>query len=92
MSQVPLRRDQFFNLIQDSYGEKAFRGQYDGDNNLIYAGFALPGSDEDERVWQLKKLTYVSTNLTVVDWPELDGDASTSYSFAWTDRASYTFS
>lgn len=67
MSQVPIRRDQFFNLIQDTYGEKAFRGEYDGDDNLIYAGVALPGSDDAERVWQIKRLTYVSTNLTVID-------------------------
>jgi len=91
MSQVPLQRDQYHNLIQDTYGEKAYRGEYSV-NNLIYAAFALPGSDEDDRVWQLKKLTYSGTNLVQVDWPELDGKADTSYSFSWTDRATYTFS
>lgn len=92
MPQVPVTRDQFFNLVQDTYGEKAFRGEYDGDDNLIYAAFALPGSDEGDRVWQLKKLAYTATNLTSVTWPELNGKASTSYSFAWDDRATYTYS
>ncbi len=66
MPQVPLQRDQFNNVIQDSYGDREFRGDYDGSNNLIYAGFALPGSSESSRVWQIKKLAYTGTNLTSV--------------------------
>lgn len=92
MVQVPIHRDQNYNLVQDTYGEKSFRGEYDGDDNLIYAAFAVAGSATSERVWQLKKLTYTSTNLTSVQWPELDGKSSTAYSFAWDDRASYTYS
>ena len=91
MSQVPIQRDQFNNLIQDSYGDKAFRGEYSG-NNLVYAGFALPGSNEGDRVWQIKMLTYDTNNLIQVDWPQLNGKADTSYSFSWTDRTSYTYS
>lgn len=91
MARVPITRDQYFNLIQDSYGEKAFQGEYDVDNNLIYAAFALPGADTSKRVWQIKLLTYVSTNLTEVQWPLLNGVASTSYEFAWNDRATYTY-
>jgi hypothetical protein len=92
MSQVPIRRDQFFNLIQDTYGDKAFRGEYDGSNNLIYAGFALPGSSETDRVWQIKRLGYSGTNLVIVDWAELNGSSSTTYNFAWSDRAIYVYS
>ncbi len=92
MVAVKLKRDPDFNLVQSSYGDKSFRGEYDGSNNLIYAGFALPGSGEDERVWQIKFLTYSGTNLTEIEWPELDGKASTDYSFSWTDRATYTYS
>lgn len=66
MPGVPLNRDQFQNLVQDSYGDREFRGEYDGSNNLIYAGFALPGSAEGDRVWQLKKLAYTGTNLISV--------------------------
>lgn len=66
MPGVPLNRDQYHNLVQDSYGDREFRGEYDGSNNLIYAGFALPGSSEDALVWQLKQLNYDGTNLISV--------------------------
>lgn len=91
MSQVPVNRDQFHNIIQASYGDKAFRGEYDGSSNLIYAGFALPGSDPEDRVWQIKLLTYAGTDLTEITWPLLNGKASPSFSFAWDDRATYTY-
>jgi hypothetical protein len=91
MPQVGLRRDQNYNLVQQTYDEKAFRGEYVA-NNLVYAAFALPGSDPQDRVWQLKKLTYTGTDLTAVTWPQLDGKASTDYAFAWDDRATYTYS
>lgn len=87
-----LKRDNYHNLIPDSYDEKSFRGEYDVDNNLIYAGFAIEGSDTSLRIWQIKQLNYTAGNLTSVLWPELDGKASTSYNFAWDDRLSYTYS
>lgn len=92
MSSVCLQKDQFNNLIQDSYGDREFRGDYDGSNNLIYAGFATLGSDESTLVWQIKQLTYSGTNLTSVKWPQYNNRASSDYSFSWTNRASYTYS
>lgn len=38
-----LKRDNFYNVISDSYDEKSFRGDYTG-ANLIYAGFAIQGT------------------------------------------------
>ena len=92
MTHPPLTRDQNWNLIQDTYGEKAFQGEYDGSDNFIYSGFAYVGADTSLRVWQIRKLTYSGTNLTAVEWPEIDSKASTDYSFAWDDRATYIFS
>lgn len=92
MPSVNLQRDNFRNVIQDTYGDKEFRGEYDGSNNLIYAGFALPGAAEGDRVWQIKKLAYTGTNLISVKWPELDSEPDIGYSFSWTDRATYTYS
>ena len=92
MSKIPIRRDQNWNLIQDTYGEKAFQGEYDVSDNLIYSGFALPVSDTSASVWQVRKLVYIGTNLTEVLWPEIDGKASTDYSFAYDDRATFTYS
>lgn len=86
-----LSRDNYYNVIQQTYDEKSFRGDYSG-ANLIYAGFAIEGSDENVRCWQIKKLTYSGANLVSVTWPQYNGIASTDYSFAWADRASYTYS
>jgi len=87
-----LRRDNYGNVVQQSYDEKAFLGDYDG-ANLIYAGFAVPGSSESDRVWQIKQLNYNTNNLVSVLWPQdPNGKASTDYSFSWDDRTSYTYS
>ena len=88
-----LSHDNYGNVLQQSYDEKTFRGEYDVSNNLIYAGFALPGADTSVRVWQLKKLTYDgSNNLLTIVWPEYNNQATIEYNFAWDDRASYTYS
>lgn len=92
MPSVNLKRDNNHIIIPDSYDEKAFQGEYDGNNNLIYAGFAPVGSSTSVATWQIKKLTYTGTNLTSVTWPELNSKASTDYEFSWDDRATYTYS
>jgi hypothetical protein len=89
---TPVYRDNFFNLAQHTFGDRAFRGDYDMSNNLIYAGFALPGASEGDRVWQIKKLTYTGTNLTSITWPQLNSKANHTNSFSWTDRTTYTYS
>jgi hypothetical protein len=76
-----LQRDNYYNVIQQSYDDKSFRGEYTG-SNLIYAGFAIEGSDEGDRVWQIKQLNYTGDNLVSVLWPEINSKASTAYSFA----------
>ena len=89
---VPLQKDQYGNVVQASYNDRTFRGEYDGSNNLIFAGFALPGADTSEPVWQIKQLNYTTTNLTDILWPEYNAKASREYLFAWDDRATYTYS
>ena len=76
--------------ISETY--QAFRGAYTG-TNLIFAGFARPGSAEGELVWQIRKLTYDgSNNLTKVEWPlNSIGAVSSDYEFSWSDRASYIY-
>lgn len=87
-----LRKDNYDNVIQKTYGERKFEGAYDGSDNLIYAGFAIPGTATSARNWQIRKLTYSGTNLTSVTWPQINSKASTDYIFVWDDRASYTYS
>jgi len=87
-------------VIPDSFENEAFRGEYTGDN-LIYAGFARPGSDEGSLVWQIFKMAYSGANLTSITWPFRKVDpldlasnntvVSTDYEFSWTNRTSYTY-
>lgn len=75
-----------------SFNNQAFRGEYDGSNNLIYAGYARPGTDETSPKWQIVKYTYSGTNRTAAEWPQSNGVASANYEFKWSDRATLTFS
>ena len=88
INNVPLlKKDVNLNLIQDSYSDRAFRGDYTG-TNLIYRGYARPGAGESEVVWQVAKLAYDgSNNVTSIKWP----NGSSEYAFTWTDRAAQTY-
>lgn len=81
-------------VIQDSYEQESFRGDYQGGMNLIYAGYARPGAATSESVWQIFKCTYDgNNNITAITWPQdAFGRASNDYQFEWNDRASFTYS
>ena len=81
-------------LIYDSVDDTAFRGEYDGSNNLIYKGFARPGTAEGSLAWQISKLAYDgSNNLVSIKWPQdTRAHATNDYEFSWTARAGYTYS
>lgn len=92
-NQTILKRDADGNVIQNSYNEMTFRGQYTG-TNLIYKGLARPGADESANVWQLALLAYDgSNNLVSIKWPQgTNSAASSEFNFNWTGRAGYTYS
>jgi len=87
-----LHKDNNLEVVQQTYLERAFQGEYTG-TNLIYAGFAKPGTSTATNGWQISKLTYDgSNNLLTVTWPvNANGAVSTDYEFVWTARATYTF-
>lgn len=87
------RLDSNGRIITDSYDDLAFRGQYT-DSDIIYIGFARPGSAEGSLVWQLRFCAYDGAgNLTSITWPQnSNAHASNEYQFSWTDRATYTYS
>lgn len=94
-NQPILKRDAQHNVCQESYiNDTAFRGEYDGNNNLIYKGYARPGADEQDSVWQIAFLTYDgNNNVTSITWPQgINGAASSEFNFVWNDRATYTYS
>jgi hypothetical protein len=63
---------------------------YDGSNNLIYAGWALPGSgaSKDQPRWRIAQLVYSGTNLTDVQW----ASGGLSFLHVWNDRAILAYS
>ena len=77
----------------DSFLDEAFLGDYQGGLNLIYKGFARPGSDQATALWQIAKLTYDgNNNITMIQWPlNSSGLASNQYQFAWSLRTTYTY-
>lgn len=70
-----------------------FRGTYDANDNLIYAGYARPGTAETVAFWQIFRCAYdVNDNLVDVKWPlNTSGVASNDFEFAWSGRAGYTY-
>jgi hypothetical protein len=68
-----------------------FRGEYSA-SNLIYKGYARPGTATSAAGWQIAKITYSGSNVTQIDWPESGGIPSSEFNFVWDDRASYTYS
>lgn len=92
-NQPNLKRDAQNNVLQGSYSDVTFRGEYTG-TNLIYRGFARPGAAEGDNVWQIAKLAYDgSNNITSIKWPQASNNsASSEWNFNWTGRAGYTYS
>lgn len=89
-----LALDNNFRDIQDSSLDQAYQGDYLGGMQLVYKGFARPGSFTSDSVWQIAFIQYDgSGNLDSITWPQLpNGVASSDYVFVWDDRASYTYS
>jgi hypothetical protein len=81
------------NLIVDSFEWLAFQGQYTG-TNLIFKGFARPGSATSSAVWQISKMTYDgANNILMIQWPQNPfGAATNEFEFIWDNRAIYTYS
>jgi len=65
------------------------RAEYDASNNIIYLGYAAPGTLTSTAGWQIRTMTYdVSNNATQVNFPSGRND----YDYVWDDRAVYTYS
>lgn len=86
------RLDAQHRVIPSSFSDLAFQGAYTG-TNLIYGGFARPGSSTADEVWKIFFCTYDGdSNLLSIEWPEnATGNPSNDYAFAWDDRATYTY-
>jgi hypothetical protein len=61
--------------------------EYSG-NNPLYIGKARAGTVTTEASWQIQRLTFSGSNMTAREW----ANADTNFSFAWTDRATFSYS
>ena len=58
-----------------------------GANGPVYIGYAEPGALHSESKWQIVKLTYVTSMVTMIEF----ADGTEFFDKVWDDRASYTF-
>jgi len=91
---TPAQRDPqgFVNTLFQS--SMAMIGDTQGGSNIIYIGFAKPGSDPANPVWQIKKLTWDgSGNVIQIQWPN-DGTTrpTNDFRYIWNNRTSLTYS
>jgi hypothetical protein len=61
---------------------------YDGSDNPIYIGDAVPGSSEDDAVWRIQYIEYSGSNPTSVKW----ANGTEKFTNKWSDRATYAYS
>lgn len=76
-------------VAEDAPPQDAFdiRYDYDGSNNLIYEGWAAPGSLTTDAVWAIRKMTYTGTNVVLKQW----ANGNTAQANVWNNRASLTY-
>jgi hypothetical protein len=62
---------------------------FDASGNVIYFGFAAPGSSVTSAVWQIKKLVYSGTgNLLSIFW----ANGASNFINAWSGRTGLPYS
>jgi hypothetical protein len=71
--------------LSDTYVQRI---DYTAGGLPLYIGFAVPGSASSAAVWQIKKITYSGSNITVVEFA--DGD--TKFDNIWDNRTSLSYS
>ena len=61
---------------------------YDGSGNLLYHGRATPGTPTSFAAWQIRKYTYVGSNLTAIQY----ATGASTFASIWDNRVSLTYS
>lgn len=59
-----------------------------GTSNAEYIGTAITGSSKAAAVWQIKKLTYSTNDVTDIQW----ADGNELFDNTWNSRTGYTYS
>ena len=69
-------------------GAYTLKISYDASDNIEYIGIAKPGSATSAAVWQIKKLTYSTDQITDLQW----ATGSDNFKHVWDNRASLSYS
>ncbi len=62
---------------------------YDGGSNLVYEGWAAPGTTTSAPAWQIRKHTYDGSNNRLTT---KFANGTNDYNQVWDDRASLSYS
>lgn len=65
---------------------------YDSNGNLLYEGWALPGTSKATAGWKIKKHTTALVSGSYVDTDEQWAGGSETLANIWDDRASLSYS
>jgi hypothetical protein len=60
---------------------------YDGSDNPIYIGEAVPGASEDDAVWRIQYIEYSGSNPTSVKWAL----GTEKFTNKWSQRVTYQY-
>lgn len=77
----------FNDISNTSEASYTSRFDYDGSGNVIYTGIAKPGTLSSAAAWSIRRYTYSSGNVTVVE----HADANTLMDNIWDNRASLSY-
>ena len=72
----------------DIYNHLTQRNAYDGSNQLVYQGWAKPGSATSGAVWVIARYTWSGGLNTVREW----ADGNHNFDNVWDDRAALSYS
>lgn len=77
-----------YDKVFDPSSDYATMIDYDGGDNPVYIGKAIPGSATSAAKWQIRKITYDGDNPTAVQF----AGGGNTFGNVWDDRATYSYS
>ena len=84
---MPIRRNEVMSIIRQE--PFAYRAAYDASGNVLYEGWADPGTASSAATWIIAKHTYDANNrITLTEWA---GTPTASFTATWDNRTTETY-
>jgi len=84
---MPRRNQEYETMIRNE--PFSYRSAYDGDGNVLYEGWAVPGSVTSAAVWIIATHEYdASQRITATKWT---GTPAADFVSIWDNRTSLTY-